>query len=113
MPGDGDIVGPQHKPNRREAACRNAASRRGGPKVRWVEPIAGTLLMCLVLADVFLTVLYARAGTEIISNRLARLIWLALRRLASHRSNSQLLSFCGPLIVVALLLTWSILLALG
>ena len=81
--------------------------------MRWVEPIAGTLLMALVLADVFLTVLYARAGTGIISDRLARGVWLGLRRIASDRSNSHLLSFCGPIIVVALLLTWSILLALG
>jgi hypothetical protein len=81
--------------------------------VRWIEPVAGTLLMALVLADVFLTVLYARAGTGIISDRLARLIWLALRSVASDRNHSRLLSFCGPLIVVALLLTWSILLALG
>src|SRR4051794_20339864 len=69
--------------------------------------------MALVLADVFLTVLYARAGTGIISDRLARGVWLGLRRIASDRSNSHLLSFCGPIIVVALLLTWSILLALG
>jgi len=69
--------------------------------------------MALVLADVFLTVLYARAGTGIISDRLARLVWLALRGAASGRGNGHLLSFCGPLIVVALLLTWSILLALG
>src|SRR3954466_804139 len=81
--------------------------------MRWVEPVAGALLMALVLADVFLTVLYARAGTGIISDRLARLIWLALRRVALDRGNSHSLSFCGPLIVVALLLTWSILLALG
>src|SRR3954454_8819441 len=79
----------------------------------WVEPIAGTLLMALILADVFLTVLYARAGTGIISDRLARLVWLALRRASSPGNGSHLLSFCGPLIVVALLLTWSILLALG
>ncbi|MEA2939715.1 MAG: hypothetical protein QOD09_244 [Bradyrhizobium sp.] len=78
-----------------------------------IEPIAGTLLMAVVLADVFLTVLYARAGTGIISDRLARLVWLALRRLGSARGNSRGLSFCGPFIVVALLLTWSFLLALG
>src|SRR4051812_20057057 len=77
--------------------------KTGGPKVRWIEPIAGTLLMALVLADVFLTVLYARAGTGIISDRLARLVWLTLRRVASDRTNSHLLSFCGPFIVVALL----------
>src|SRR5947209_466813 len=80
---------------------------------RWIEPIAGASLMALVLADVFLTVLYARAGPGIISDRLARLVWLALRRISSSRNGSHLLSFCGPLIVVALLLTWSILLALG
>jgi hypothetical protein len=79
----------------------------------WVEPIAGTLLMALILADVFLTVLYARAGTGIISDRLARLVWLVLRRASSPGNGSHLLSFCGPLILVALLFTWSILLALG
>jgi hypothetical protein len=78
-----------------------------------VEAIAGALLMALVLADVFLTVLYARAGTGIISDRLARLVWLAMRLLASDRNKGHLLSFCGPVIVVALLLSWSILLALG
>ncbi|WP_407189101.1 two pore domain potassium channel family protein [Bradyrhizobium centrosematis] len=80
--------------------------------VRWLEPVLGTLLMAIVLADVFLTVLYARAGTGIISDRLARLVWLAMRGAASGRNN-HLLSFCGPIIVVSLLLTWSILLALG
>ncbi len=81
--------------------------------MRWVEPVAGTLLMAVVLADVFLTVLYARAGTGIISDRLARMVWLTLRRASSDRSGNHLLSFCGPTIMVALLLTWSILLALG
>jgi len=61
----------------------------------WLEPIAGTLLMALALADVFLTVLYARAGTGIISDRLARLIWLALRRVSSAGNGNHLLSFCG------------------
>jgi hypothetical protein len=67
--------------------------------------------MALVLADVFLTVLYARAGTGIISDRLARLVWLALRSV--DPSSSRLLSFCGPFIVIALLLTWSLLLTFG
>jgi hypothetical protein len=81
--------------------------------VRWFEPVAGASLMALVLADVFLTVLYARAGTGIISARMARLVWLALRWVESDRGKGRLLSFCGPLIVVALLFIWSILLALG
>lgn len=81
--------------------------------MHWAEGIAGTALMALVLADVFLTVLYARAGTGIISNRLAKLVWLTLCWVASDRHKGHLLSFCGPFIVVGLLLTWSILLALG
>src|SRR5690349_2181994 len=80
---------------------------------RWLEPIFGALLMALVLADVFLTVLYARAGTGIIADRLARLVWLALRGASSSSSGRRLLSFCGPVIVVTFLLGWSILLALG
>lgn len=80
--------------------------------VQWFEPILGVLLMAVVLADVFLTVLYARAGTGIISDRLARLVWLGMRGIA-FRWKRHVLSFCGPVIVVALLLTWSLLLALG
>lgn len=81
--------------------------------MRWAEPMAGAALMVLVLADVFLTVLYARAGTGIISSGLARIIWFTLRTLSLSSRGNRLLSFCGPLIVVALLLTWSILLAIG
>jgi hypothetical protein len=81
--------------------------------LHWVEPVAGALLMALVLADVFLTVLYARAGTGIISDRLARSVWLTFCIVGSGRNKGRLLSFCGPVIVVALLLAWSILLALG
>ena len=44
--------------------------------VRWMEPVLGTVLMVNVLADVFLTVLYARAGTGVMSDRLARQVWL-------------------------------------
>jgi hypothetical protein len=69
--------------------------------------------MTVVAADVFMTVLYARAGTGIISDRLARLIWRGLRSLAGDRSGGRLLSFCGPLIVVGVLLAWSMLLVIG
>lgn len=81
--------------------------------IQWIEPVAGALLMALVLGDVFFTILYARAGTELISGSVARLIWRALRAVASRRNRPGLLAFCGPSIVVALLFTWSILLALG
>ena len=40
-----------------------------------LEQLLGALLMLLVLADVYLTVLYARVGTGIISEKLARVVW--------------------------------------
>jgi hypothetical protein len=81
--------------------------------MQWIEPTAGVLIMALVLSDVFFTILYARAGTELISHYVARLIWRSLHGIASNENKRHLFSYCGPLIVVALLVTWSVLLALG
>src|SRR5689334_8779290 len=71
--------------------------------------------MFLFLADVFLTVLYARVGTGIFSVVVARSLWRIFRglsRLFSHRRGT-FLSFCGPVILVALVLLWAIGLTLG
>lgn len=83
--------------------------------LRWVEQAAGALLMLLVLLDVFLTVLYARANTGIISPRLARLVWWLFRTLSKPFGGLRgtILSFCGPSILVMLVLVWSFALALG
>lgn len=80
-----------------------------------VEQVAGTLLMGLVLLDVFFTVLYARIGTGIISTRLARGTWLVMRALAKRAPSrrGKILSFCGPIILVILVLVWGIGLTLG
>jgi hypothetical protein len=78
-----------------------------------LEQLLGLTLMLAVLADVFLTVLYARAGTGLISERLGRLIWHLFRAVASGRDRSAALSICGPVILVALVLTWSVTLAVG
>lgn len=71
--------------------------------------------MALVLFDVFFTVLYARIGTGIISARLARGTWLAMRALASKAPSSRgkVLSFCGPIILVLLVVVWGAGLTLG
>jgi hypothetical protein len=81
----------------------------------YLEPFAGALLMLLILADVFLTVLYARVGTGIFSVVVARSVWRIFRGLSrpfGHRRGS-LLSFCGPVILLALVLFWAIGLTLG
>jgi hypothetical protein len=80
-----------------------------------VEQIAGAVLTAVVLLDVFLTVLYARAGTELLSAVVARTIWRVFRVVSGpfggHRG--KVLTFCGPVILVALIFVWAAGLALG
>ncbi|MGG5820270.1 hypothetical protein [Falsiroseomonas sp. HW251] len=72
-------------------------------------------LVLLVLADVFLTVLYARAGTGIFSTRLARAIWAAFHAATGSPAprGSAALAFCGPAILVLLVAAWALALTLG
>src|SRR3954471_14893756 len=80
-----------------------------------VEQIAGAVVIVVVLLDIFLTVLYARAGTELISPGVSRAIWLLFRRVSRSwgRHRGKVLSFCGPVILVALIFVWAVGLALG
>jgi hypothetical protein len=80
-----------------------------------VEQIAGAVVTVVVLLDIFLTVLYARAGTELLSPVVSRTIWLMFRLcsrpFSAHRG--RVLSFCGPVILIALIFFWAAGLALG
>jgi hypothetical protein len=69
----------------------------------------------VVLLDIFLTVLYARAGTEVLSPVVARTIWLLFRLVSRPfgRHRGTMLSLCGPVILVALIFVWAAGLALG
>ena len=81
-----------------------------------LEQVAGAALMLLVLADVFLTVFYARMETGIISTRLARLTWYAFRAFSNRVQagrRGKLLSLCGPTILVTVVLVWGFTLTLG
>lgn len=78
----------------------------------WLEPLAGGIVLAITLLDVFLTVLYARAGTGLIAPRLARGVWRVFRGLSGGR-HARILTYCGPAQLVALVLTWGLLLALG
>src|SRR4051812_13035089 len=83
--------------------------------LRWVEPMLGVPLMLIVLADVFLTVLYARMGTGILGERLNRALWLAFRgasKVAGARRD-RVLVYAGPAIVLTVLAVWIVLLMLG
>ena len=78
----------------------------------WLEPLAGAIVLAITLLDVFLTVLYARAGTGLLAPRLARGVWRVFRAL-SGRTHPGILTYCGPVQLVALVLMWGVLLALG
>lgn len=79
------------------------------------EQIAGVILTIAALLDIFLTVLYARAGIAVFSTGVSRAIWLVFRRFSRSfgRNRGKMLSFCGPVILVALILVWAAALALG
>jgi hypothetical protein len=80
-----------------------------------MEQIAGAVVMAVTLLDIFLTVLYARAGTALFSPVVSRGTWLVFR-LGSRpfgRNRGRVLSFCGPVILVALIFVWAAGLALG
>ena len=80
-----------------------------------LELVAGAALVLLVIADVFLTVLYARIGAGILSPQVARATWWVFAQLARwfRRQHDTVLSFCGPVILVNLLATWAALLTVG
>jgi len=80
-----------------------------------LQQVSGILIVLLILLDVFLTVLYARMGSGLLSPRLARAVWLAFRALAqsSPRFCDRIASFCGPVILVLLAFIWIAGLTLG
>src|SRR5215213_10040349 len=83
--------------------------------LRWIEQGLGVVLIAVVLLDVFLTVLYARVGTGIISHPLACLTWRAFRALSKPftQSRDTILSVCGPAIIVLVIGVWYFTLMLG
>jgi hypothetical protein len=80
-----------------------------------LSSIFGVALIVLILLDVYLTVLYARVGAGFLSHRLACFTWRAFRTIGScmMRGRDAFLSFCGPTILVLLVITWVFGLMLG
>lgn len=80
-----------------------------------LEQFAGLALVLVTLADIFLNVLYARAGIAIFSRPIAhglRFVFVNLGRISGRR-HARVLSFCGPVLVVCLILAWVSLLVVG
>lgn len=79
------------------------------------QQIVGAGLMLLFLVDIFLTVLYARAGTGLLAPHWNRLVWKSLKGLSAlfGRRRGSVLSFAGPLIVILLIAFWALGLAVA
>jgi hypothetical protein len=80
-----------------------------------LEQLGGAALILLFLVDVFLTVLYARAGTGLLAPYWNRMIWILLRAVSElfGRRRGVVLSFAGPCIVVLLIAFWALGLTIG
>jgi hypothetical protein len=80
-----------------------------------VEQVAGAVVMLIALLDIFLTILYARAGSAVFSTAVSRMIWRVFRLVSRPfgRHRGTVLSYCGPVILVALIVVWAAALALG
>lgn len=80
-----------------------------------VQVSSGAIIMLFALLDIFLTVLYARAGSGVFSRFVCAWEWRLLRRLAMlfGRRAQVFLSLCGPAIVVSLIMWWALLLTVG
>jgi hypothetical protein len=80
-----------------------------------IEQILGAVVTAVTLLDIFLTVLYARAGTGVFSPVVSRWIWLGFRLVSRglDHNRGKVLSFCGPVILIALIFVWAVGLALG
>ena len=78
------------------------------PVLARLEQLAGIVIVAGILLDVFLTVLYARMGYSIAADLLAQAVWSVVVRCSRpfQKHRPLILSFGGPLIVVAVLGFW-------
>jgi hypothetical protein len=80
-----------------------------------LEEIIGFVLGFVVLLDIFLLILYARANKTIISTELSHLAWRTMVWVskALGRWREYFLTFSGPLILVMVLGSWMLLLSIA
>jgi len=81
----------------------------------WLSHLVGIAIILIILLDIFLTVLYPRSGKNTPSLLLSKGIWELFRRLGRLPvSNSpNLLSYCGPTLLIVVIVFWVCSLAVG
>jgi len=78
--------------------------------------IAGSILVLIVMLDVFFTVLFPASGHGPIRKPIARLIWHGFRLLGKTTSGQRrrnILSYSGPVLIAVTLAAWFLLLVIG
>ena len=83
--------------------------------LRWLSPVLGVSLIVFALADVFLTVLYARIGAAFLTEALGAWLWRVFKKLAPlvPRYRGGILSFCGPVVLLLAVSIWVTMLIVG
>jgi hypothetical protein len=66
----------------------------------------GSILLLASLIDIYLTILYARSGTGLLSPSVSRAVWFVFRKLSFLGKKDVVLSFCGPTLLLVLILIW-------
>lgn len=77
--------------------------------------VAGTILVLIALADIYLTVLHPRAESSLLSTSVARGVWWVFRFVARQlpKRGEKLLSYSGPTIIVVIITLWILLMLIG
>ena len=80
-----------------------------------IEEITGFVLGFVVLLDIFLLILYARANKTIISTELSNFMWRVLVWVSKPlgRWREFFLTLSGPIILIPVLASWALLLSLA
>lgn len=83
--------------------------------ITWLLPVFGVGLVVAALSDIFLTVLYARSGAGLLSDRFHKEVWHISRSAARAlpRYRDRLLAYAGPSLLVLTVLLWVLLLLIG
>lgn len=81
----------------------------------WLFQTLGSLLVLAALLDVFLTVIYARSGTGLLSPYINRAVWWFFRTMGKHsqKHRDSILSFGGPTLLVIIATCWGLLSVIG
>ena len=75
--------------------------------------ILGVLITIIAFVDVYLTVLYPRTGKSVVSLKLSKLLWEVFRWISRTTGSKNILTYCGPTLLVAIALLWICLFTFG